>query len=188
MVKKVNAVCGLAVSVSVLIHIVYVIYAYLTFYYNPLLTRIIADTTLLFAGIHIIFSAVIVFLLHDRGNGMLYPRLNMRTLIQRVSAVLMILMLVLHINTFKLLSSSSESNRVLFAAVMISQVLFYASALLHVALSAGNALITLGAISTVRSRKTVDVIVWIICAVLFTTVSVTVLRTELIMFGGGGVT
>ena len=71
---------------------------------------------------------------------------------------------------------------------MISQVLFYASALLHVALSAGNALITLGAISTVRSRKTVDVIVWIICAVLFTTVSFTVLRTELIMFGGGGVT
>ena len=106
MVKKVNAVCGLAVSVSVLIHIVYVIYAYLTFYYNPLVTRIIADTTLLFAGIHIIFSAVTVFFLHDRGNGMLYPRLNIRTLIQRVSAVLMILMLILHINTFKLLSSS----------------------------------------------------------------------------------
>ena len=185
MVKKINAVVGIAGTASVLIHIGYVIYAYLTFYYNPLLTNIFAYTTLVISCLHIILSGVIVFFVHDRGNGARYISLNMRTVIQRVSAVLMVLMLILHINTFKLLSSLSGSDRVLFAVVMISQILFYAFALVHVALSAGNALITLGLISDIRKRRMFDVIVWVLCAMLFVVASFVILKTEIIMFTGG---
>ena len=185
MVKKINAVLGIAGSASVLIHIGYVIYAYLTFYYNPLLTNIFGYTTLVLSCLHIILCGVIFFFVHDKGNGMRYPGLNMRTVIQRVSGVLMMMMLILHINTFKLLSSLSGSDRVLFVAVMASQVLFYAFALLHVALSAGNALITLGLIQSIGSRRRFDVFIWLLCAVLFIVVSFVVLKTEIIMFPGG---
>ena len=99
----------------------------------------------------------------------------------------MILMLILHLNTFKLLSYSAGSNDLLFAAVIILQVLFFGVTLLHTAVSAGNALITLGMISTDKARRNFDITVWIICAVIFAVLTVSVIRTELIMFGGGGV-
>ena len=187
MVKKVNAVCGLVIIASVLLHIICVVYCYLTFSYKPLLTNVTAYTVLALTGLHILLSGIIVFFMHDRGRGMIYPCLNVRTLIQRITAVLMILMLILHLNTFKLLSYSAGSNDLLFAAVIILQVLFFGVTLLHTAVSAGNALITLGMISTDKARRNFDITVWIICAVFFAVLTVSVIRTELIMFGGGGV-
>lgn len=183
--KKVNAVLGLGIIASVLIHIGYEIYSYLTFYYNPVLTKIIAYVTLGFIGLHVLCSIGIVFFAHDKGNGLKYPKLNVRTIIQRVSAVLMVIMIIPHINNFKILSSLAETNRVLFMIVLFSQMLFYAAVLLHVAVSVSNAFISLGLIQTEKNRRTVDMVVWILCAVVFAAASFVILRTQLVMFGGG---
>ena len=183
--KKLNAVLSLGIIASVLTHIVYEIIAYLTFYYNPALTKIIAFTTLGLAGLHALCSAGLLFFAHDRGNGMRYPKLNARTLIQRVSAAAMVLMIVPHINNFKILSSLAGSNRVLFYVVLFSQLLFYAAVLIHVAVSVSRAFISLGLVSTGKAVRAIDVTVWILCAVLFAAASVAVLRTQISMFAGG---
>ncbi len=183
--KKVNAVLGLGIIASVLIHIGYEIFAYLTFYYNPVLTKIIAYITLGLVGLHVLCSIGIVFFAHDKGNGMKYPKLNARTMIQRVSAVAMVVMILPHINNFKILSSLAGTNRPLFHVVLLSQLLFYAAVLLHVAVSVRNAFISLGLIQTEKAGKAVDIVVWVICAAVFIAASIVILRTQLSMFGGG---
>lgn len=183
--KKINAVLGLAVIALFLIHIVYEIYAYLTFYYNPVLTKVIAYSTLVTAGLHVVLSIIIVFFMHDKGNGMRYPALNLRTLLQRISAFAIVPLMIVHMNTFKLLGMTSAAGGPLFVLVLAVQVLFYADVLLHIGLSTGNALITLGFITTEKMRKRTDIIVWTVCAILFIAASVIVIRTQLAMFSGG---
>lgn len=183
--KKLNAVLGLGIIASVLTHVVYEIFAYLTFYYNPVLTKIIAYTTIGLAGLHALCSTGLLLFAHDRGNGMRYPKLNSRTLIQRVSAAAMVLMILPHINNYKILSSLAGSNRELFYVVLFSQLLFYAAVLIHVAVSVSNAFITLGLVSSQKAVKAIDITVRILCTVLFAAASVAVLRTQISMFTGG---
>ena len=185
MIKKSNAVLGLAIIAIFLIHIIYEIYAYLTFYYNPVLTKVIAYTALGTAGLHALLSIFIVFFMHDKGNGMRYPALNVRTLLQRISAFAIVPLMIVHMNTFSLLGMTSEAARPLFYVVLAVQAVFYADVLLHVALSTGNALITLGIITSSKTRKVFDITVWIICAVLFAAAMVIITRTQLAMFLGG---
>ena len=182
MSKKINAVLGLVLTTVFLIHIIYEIFAFLTFYYNPATTKAIAYSTMCIAILHILFSAFIIFISHDKGMGMKYLRLNIRTLLQRISAIAIAVIMVLHINTFSILKESSAKNMFLFAAVIILQVLFYAVVLFHISVSLSNALITLGILSSDRFRKRLDVIVSTVCILLFIAASVIVVRTQLIMF------
>ena len=184
--KKVNAVLGLAVTTLLVIHIIYEIYAYLTFYYNPVLTKIIAYSILVTGVIHILISCYILFVSHDRGKGIRYPGLNIRTLLQRISACAIAVLLILHMNTFMLLTNTSKSSRVLFTAVLAIQILFYAFSLLHAGLSFVNALITLGLVSSEKIRKRTDTAVWIFCATLFAAASYIVVNTQIAMFINGG--
>ena len=186
MAKKTNAVLGLAIIALFLVHIIYEIFAYLTFYYNPAVTKVIAYSTLGAVALHVLMSVYIVFFVHDRGNGMKYPALNARTVIQRVSAVIMTLLMIVHMNTFSLLSANAKTNRPLFVLILIVQIFFYASVLLHVAVSAGNALITLGLVTSGKTRKKIDIAVWTVCAVLFLAASVIVVKTQIAMFLGQG--
>ncbi|SCW48522.1 hypothetical protein SAMN02910456_01341 [Ruminococcaceae bacterium YRB3002] len=180
--KKVNAVLGLAIIAAFLVHILYEIISFLTFYYNPSVTKTIANIVAPMTIAHIIISAVIVFIAHDKGNGLRYPKLNVRTIIQRISAVIMVLLLPVHFQTFGMLQRSAEDGRAGFIALIALQILFYGIVLTHVAVSTGNAFITLGLIDTEQKRRRLDVAIWIICAVLFVAASVVIVRTELIMF------
>ena len=184
--KKVNAVLGLTIIVLFLIHIMYEIYAYLTFYYNPVLTKIIAYSALAVTGLHVLCSIYTVYVSHDKGRGMKYPALNIRTLLQRISAVMIVVLIIIHMNTFSILSKTSETNRAVFVLVLIIQIVFFASVLLHVAVSVTNALITLGLITSDKVRKTLDIIIWIVCALIFIAASVVIVRTQLAMFAPAG--
>lgn len=186
MAKKINAVLGISIIVIFLVHIIYEIVAYLTFYYNPAVTKIIAYTALGAVALHILMSIYIVAFVHDKGKGMKYPALNARTLIQRITAVLMTVLVIFHMNTFKLLSMNAKTNMPAFVLVLAVQIIFYASVLLHVAVSAGNALITLGLVTSGKTRKKIDIVVWIICAVLFAAASVIIVKTQVAMFLGQG--
>lgn len=186
MAKKINAVLGISIIVIFLVHIIYEIVAYLTFYYNPAVTKIIAYTALGAVALHILMSIYIVAFAHDKGKGMKYPALNARTLIQRITAVLMTVLVIFHMNTFKLLSMNAKTNMPAFVLVLAVQIIFYASVLLHVAVSAGNALITLGLVTSGKTRKKIDIVVWIICAVLFAAASVIIVKTQVAMFLGQG--
>ena len=86
-----------------LLHIGYTVFAYLAFYYDPMLKLLTAIPFMVLACLHAICGILTVFLQADGTRLDLYPRQNARTVLQRVSAALMLPLLILHINTFGLL-------------------------------------------------------------------------------------
>ena len=187
LLKKTNAALGLLSIVAMLVHIGYTVFAYLAFYYNPTLKLLTAVPFMVLACLHAICGMLTVFIQSDGTRLDLYPRQNARTILQRASAALMLPLLILHINTFTLLQSSAEAGQwIWFALLMLSQPLFYGTALTHIAVSVTRGLITLGWLSSTEKQKVIDRVVYVLCALAFAVSTFVVIRTELAMFLSGG--
>ena len=185
--KKINAALGLLSIAAILLHMGYTVYSYLTFYYNPTLKTLTAIPFMVVTCLHAVTGMLIVFTQSDGTRLDLYPRENARTILQRVSAALMLPLLILHINTFTLLQSSAKAgNWFWFTLLMISQPLFYAVVLSHIAVSVTRAFITLGWLTSRERQKRIDTAVYLFCAAAFVAATVIVIRTELTMFLPGG--
>ena len=187
LLKKTNAVLSLITILLLFIHTGYTAYCYLTFYYNPLLKIWTAVPFMILACLHAVCGMSSVFLQADGTRLDRYPKQNRRTILQRITAALIFTLLILHINTFALLSSSAEKGQwACFALLLISQPLFYGTVLTHIAVSVSRALITLGWLTSPEKQKIIDRVVYILCGAAFVTASFAVLRTELAMFLTGG--
>ncbi len=185
--KKINAALGLLSIAAMLLHIGYTVFAYLAFYYNPTLKLLTAIPFMALACLHAVCGMLTVFLQADGTRLDLYPKQNLRTILQRVSASLILPLLILHINTYGLLASTAEAGRWLwFALLMLSQPLFYGVALIHVAVSVTRGLITLGLLTSSDRQKRIDRVVYILCGLAFAVSIFVVVRTELAMFLSGG--
>ena len=185
--KKINAALGLLSIAAMLIHLVYTVFAYLTFYYNPFLKLLTAVPFMVLVCLHAICGMMTVFLQSDGTRLDLYPKQNLRTILQRVSAALILPLLILHINTFGLLQSAANAGQWLwFALLMLSQPLFYGTVLTHIAVSVTRAFITLGWLTSRERQKKIDRVIYILCAIAFVIAVFVVMRTQLAMFLPGG--
>lgn len=185
--KKINAALGLLSIVAMLLHIGYTVFAYLAFYYNPTLKLLTAIPFMVLACLHAVCGMLAVFIQADGTRLDLYPKQNLRTILQRASAAMILPLLILHINTYGLLKSSSDAGHWLwFALLMLGQPLFYGVALTHVAVSVTRGLITLGLLTSIDRQKRIDRVVYILCALAFAVSTFVVMRTELAMFLPGG--
>ncbi len=181
--KKINAVLSLLTTLALLVHIGYTVFAYLTFYYNPSLKQFTSLPFMVLCCLHAVCGMCAVFLQGDGTRLDLYPRRNLGTLIQRVSAALIFPLLLLHLNTFNLLRSSAEGGSWFFFALLLaSQPLFYAVALSHAAVSLSKALITLGGLASPEKRKVIDRTAYILFAAVFALAAYAVLKGEIAMF------
>ena len=179
-IKKWNARLSLLTFALLLIHEGYQLYAYLTFYYNPTLSMLSGYAAAGCFVLHGILSAICVFALHD-SKTIVYKKLNIRTLLQRISAVMIILLLPIHIFSFSLLQSSVGGiGYILVEAV---QIIYYGVLSCHIALSFSNALITLGRLSDMKKKRIIDIVVLVICTLLFIAVSVIITMTHTKIFG-----
>lgn len=185
--KKLNAALGLLSIAAMLLHIGYTVFAYLAFYYHPTLKLLTAVPFMALACLHAVCGMLTVFLQADGTRLDLYPKQNMRTILQRVSAALMLPLLILHLNTFSLLQSSAQAGQwIWFALLMLSQPLFYGTVLTHIAVSVTRGLITLGWLTSTEKQKKIDRTVYVLCGAAFAVSVFVVLRTELAMFLSGG--
>ena len=181
--KKANAVLAILSETALLIHIGYTVFAYLTFYYNPMLKTITALPFIILACLHAVCGMCAVFIMGDGTRLHTYPKQNKGILIQRISAAFIFPLLLLHLRTYDLLKSSAENaGWVLFALMILAQTVFYGVTLLHIAASFSKAFITLGMLSDRNKQKQLDRIVWIVCSLIGIAASIVVTRTELMMF------
>lgn len=181
--KKLSATLGLLSIAAMLLHIGYTVFAYITFYYNEKLKLITAIPFMVLVCLHAVCGMLTVFLQADGSRLDLYPKQNLRTILQRVSAALMLPLLILHINTFGLLRSSAEAGHwICFTLLILSQPLFYGIVLTHMAVSVTRGMITLGLLDSVDKQKRIDRFIYIICAAVFAVATFVVLKTELAMF------
>ena len=182
-IKKINAALSLLATLALLIHIGYTVYAYLAFYYDPALKRLTSIPFMVLACLHAICGMAAVFLLPDGTRLDHYPRRNVSTVLQRLSAAMIFPLLILHLNTFDLLRACAERGRwVFFALAMLCQPLFYGTVLTHVAVSLTRALITLGWLSDRKKQRIIDAVVYLLCAFVFAVSVWAVLKGQLTLF------
>ena len=182
-IKKINAGLSLLSTLALLVHLGYTVYAYLTFYYNPTLKLILSYPFMILTCLHAVFGMMVMFLKSDGTRIDLYPKKNVHTILQRLSGVLMLPLLILHINTFDLLSSCAGAGRwFFFALLLFGQMVFYGLALTHVAVSLTRAPITLGWLTDREKQKRLDKVIYVLCAVLFLISVFAVTKGELAMF------
>ena len=161
---KWNARLSIFTTALLLVHELYQLYAYISFYYNPVLSKAFGYAVASGFVLHGILSAVCIFTLHDTKT-VAYKKLNLKTVLQRVSAAIIVLLLPLHIFSFALLQSSVGS--IAYIIVETAQVVFYVSLSCHVGLSFGNALVTLGRLEDMEKKRVIDrtaIIFWAILA------------------------
>lgn len=181
--KKCNAAVSLLTFAAMLLHMGYSAYAYLTFYYNPDLTKAFSIPLIALTCLHGVMGMCAVFFQSDGTRADLYPKKNVRTILQRITAALIFPLLILHINTFSLLkTTSSEGQYLLFALLIAAQILFYMVFVAHAAVSFGNALITLGLLRSKKAQKAIDTAVCILCGALFAVTAFAVIKGQLAMF------
>lgn len=182
-VKKCNAVLSLLSFAAMLLHVGYSAYSYLTLYYNPVLTKAFAIPFAVLTCLHAVLGMCSVFFLGDGTRMGAYGKLNRSTVIQRVTAALIFPLLILHIKTFDLLkATSSEGQYVLFALLIIAQIIFYVTVFSHAAVSFSKALITLGLLRSKKAAKTIDIIIGIFCTVMIMITSFAVIKGQVTMF------
>lgn len=95
----------------------------------------------------------------EKNIGKSYPKMNSSTYIQRITAIMMLLLLGLHIAG----AANHFQPKILHAIV---HPLFFAAALAHVSVSSGKALITLG-IGNAKVIRIVDAAMKILCGITF---------------------
>ena len=182
-IKKLNAGISLLVTGLLLLHALYQAVSYLVFYYNPFLSKLFGILISVFFAVHAVISLGCVFFLHD-SKSIAYKKLNMRTFFQRLSALVMIFLLPLHIYSFTLLGAAAGTR--FYVLIEAAQVLFFAALFLHVALSFTNALVSLGLLEEMRKKRIADLLLLAAGGFLFFVISAIVVFVHLKIFAGGG--
>ena len=112
--------------------------------------------------VHAVISIVLAILGHKGAKKIKvksYPQLNRATMVQRITGILMILMLGLHIAG----ANNYYKPKMLHA---VFHPIFFGIALAHAAVSTSKALITLG-IGNAKLVKIVNVVMRVLCVVTF---------------------
>ena len=160
--RKMNAVLSLIVTVLLMEHAI--------FYSVWMLTRGgIAKTggptpllLVVLMVLHAVLSLLMAVLAHkgtEKHTHKTYVKLNVKTMIQRMSGLAMLLLLALHI-----IGANNHFQPKFFHAV--AHPLFFAAVLAHTAVSGSKAFITLG-VGNVSFVKILDKLLAVVCGVTF---------------------
>ncbi len=170
--KKINAVLGLLLSAVCLTHVVtevcYVVVGGDVWTHLQIIAKICGAIAIL----HILISCYMIFISHEGKRISPYPRENMSTLLQRISGFLMILLLFFHVGLAEKLLARQDGSLWFFILNVTAAILCYGTVLLHIALSFSRALITLGALSSRKTQRRLDRILWIVLGLLFIAASI----------------
>lgn len=160
--RKINAVIGLLTTLLIMDHAM--------FYSVWMLSRCTIEKSAdnmpwILVGLMILHMVLSIILVIRSRKGAekrklnTYPNLNKATYIQRVTGILMIILIGFHI-----LGAANHFQPQMLHAVI--HPVFFAAALAHVSVSTGKALITLG-IGNSKVVKIIDIVMGVICAVTF---------------------
>lgn len=178
--RKLNAAVSLLTAVMLLIHAIVLSVHMLTGGRTVKPAGLTGWITMGLMLLHALISIDLALSAHaetQTRKGKSYPKMNVPTIVQRASGVLMVPTAALHI-------VGATGLMVLPPAVhMIVPPLFFAIVLTHIAISTSKAFITLG-IGNARFIKTVDIAMKVICGA---TLIAGVIGIYLRAFGGAAV-
>ena len=178
--KKINAVLALLTTLTLLSHIGYNTYVYISLNYDETMATLTRMPFMACVCLHAVCGMCCVFLLGDGTRALDYPGLNKRTLIQRISAALIFPLLIIHLDTTGYLVQNAEDGKLaLFWLLIFLQILFYVVIALHTATSFPKAFVTLGWISSTDTEKRLSRITYIVMTVTIVIASIAIVRYEI---------
>lgn len=184
-IKKLNAGLTIFIVLILTAHIIYEIWSYIVFYYNPAVTRALGDSLGAVVIFHVILSLKMLFKDHEHKSRTVYKKLVARTVVQRASGFGMLVLLPVHHITGPLITEHKCGYPV-FILLLVCQVLFWVCIGTHVIASFSNALISLGILSDMKKRKAVDIIVAVIFIILIAISSYVIIKTQNALYSMGG--
>ena len=179
--KKTNAYLSIIIMGLLVVHAGYESVSFVLMYYNPLLSKITGYLTAGTVTAHAVISMICLFVLHDN-KSINYIKLNLRTVIQRICAIIMVVLLPVHIFAFDLLGISIGGYGYIMTEA--AQVLFYAAVFTHIAVSFEKSLITLGRLEKEATRERLNMLVAVVCLLLFIITGVITITTHYKIFCG----
>ena len=179
--KKCNAILSLILTGLFLVHAFYQTISYVAFYYNPVLSKALAYSLLACMCAHAVLACISVCGRHD-SQKIAYPKLNMRTVLQRASAAAAVILLLFHVFSFAILTKTAGS--IFYYVGEALQLAFIGAMFLHVAVSFSKAFITLGLVGDEKKIKIIDIVCAVLCAVLFSVMSIVIALVHLKIFAG----
>lgn len=108
--KKTNAVLGLMIIAAVICHAGTMTFSLITFWYDFAICKFFAHAAVTFMILHALMSICLFFFQHD-GSDMRYSRQNMRTLLQRITAVVMIVLIHFHTSAYAHMATGETFHR-----------------------------------------------------------------------------
>ena len=159
LLRKINAGLSLLATVLILDHAIFTSVWMLSRGSIPKSADFLPWILMGLTVIHALISIDLAITAHanaPKGNYKSYPKMNVSTIVQRISGILMMLFVGLHV------AGATKLMQPPKAVHMIVPPLFFAIVLVHVAVSTSKAFITLG-IGNAKTIKVVDAFMKVLC-------------------------
>ena len=163
--QKTNAIAALAVILFLAGHICVMTFSLWTGWYNYRICKMLPRMALTVLLVHILLSIIIFFFSHD-GADTRYKRLNAATMVQRATAIAMMILIHLHMKAYAHVAAGITLSTGTTVFRIVTELLFFTSVLAHIAVSCEKACITLGLVRTEKSVRIIQTAAYLICTVL----------------------
>ena len=166
MIKKWNAVCSWMLTLFLLGHMLTMSIPVLTGGQDYSDCQILAGGIVATVLIHVVFCIVSYYPRRGVLNFHRYRKENWRLITQRISGIVILILLYPHMRVLHLIISGASFSGGAKFLVLVTEILFAGAAFLHLSVSFSRSMLTLGLLKNDRMEKLVDYVTWIICGLL----------------------
>lgn len=166
MIKKWNAVCSWMLTLFLLGHMLTMSIPMLTGGQDYSDCQILAEGIMATVLIHVVLCIVSYYPRRGILNFHRYRKANWRLITQRISGIVILILLYPHMRVLHLIISGASFSGGAKFLVLVTEILFAGAAFLHLSVSFSRSMLTLGLLRNDRMEKLVDCVTWIICGLL----------------------
>ena len=166
MIKKWNAVCSWMLTLFLLGHMLTMSIPMLTGGQDYSDCQILAEGIMATVLIHVVLCIVSYYPRRGILNFHRYRKANWRLITQRISGIVILILLYPHMRVLHLIISGASFSGGAKFLVLVTEILFAGAAFLHLSVSFSRSMLTLGLLRNDRMEKLVDYVTWIICGLL----------------------
>ena len=166
MIKKWNAVCSWMLTLFLLGHMLTMSIPMLTGGQDYSDCQILAEGIMATVLIHVVLCIVSYYPRRGVLNFHRYRKENWRLITQRISGIVILILLYPHMRVLHLIISGASFSGGAKFLVLVTEILFAGAAFLHLSVSFSRSMLTLGLLKNDRMEKLVDYVTWIICGLL----------------------
>lgn len=175
-IKKTNSLFALISVLSICGHAGTMVYSLLTGWYDYNICKALAHTTAGAVTVHVALCLIIYFFIHEGSKISYAGRENAETIIQRVTGLLIILLVHRHIVNYGFIMSGEPFLAADRVKVLICELIYFASLFSHIAVSVQRLGVSFGVIRSKKAYSVIEKIIKPLCAALFILVAFALVR------------